>query len=434
MRLEDLAGRPITLLGVGVETLTVLPHLRAAGVGRVTVVEPGTITDAQRGALVAAGVTGGDVVDTVPRTGDVVLRSPGFGRHRTDVEALASSSRIMTTPTGLWLALRGGAGTVVVTGTKGKSTTTTLIRDELARRGVEAHLAGNIGTSAWDLDPHIGGVVVLELSSYHGADLLASGEIAVLTMMSADHLDWHGSTERYQRDKLRVLTTPQANGQPPATLLALDVQSLPTPIAERVTRITAHGDHRARNVALAAAAVNAALEALGRQGVEVGELTESLTANYPSLASRFEPVATINGVTYIDDALASNPTATAAGLESLRPGPVALICGGHDRSVSLAPMLAELSRWPTGSVTVVWLGADADQRRIALASLDAVSSALPTERMSDAVILASLVVEPGATVIFSPMAPTERSEGTWVDRAAAFHRAVALLESDASSN
>ena len=432
MQLAELAGRDVILLGVGKETLTVLPHLRAASVASVVMVEPGPIKPNQFAQLAAGGIDAADVADVVPPTGDIVLRSPGFPRHRDDVEALAAAASLMTTPTGLWIDVRGGARTITVTGTKGKSTTATLIRNGLVRAGVDATLAGNIGTSPWELDPNLADVVVVELSSYHGSDLISAGEITVLTMITTDHVDWHGSADRYRRDKLRILRATQADGSPQVHVFALPGENLPGNLIGTVERIDAHtdgirGDYRHRNVALAAAAVNAELQLLGRTPINTAELREKLASDYPSLPGRFHLVGRHGNVDYIDDSLASNPTATAAALETLAPGPAVLICGGHDRAVPLDPVVDVLTRWPENSLSIVWLGSDEDPRYQVLASLPAIDQRLLARNMEDALIIASLSAPAGSTVLFSPLAPTERSEGTWVDRSTAFRKAFERL-------
>ncbi len=426
MDLAELRDRSVVLLGVGEETLSVLGALRAAGITDLQVVEPGDLRADQAERLRAAGLDPSAVLDALPGQADVVLRSPGFPAHRRDVAALSAAAGLATTPTGLWLAVRGGRRTVVVTGTKGKSTTATLIVEGLRASGVDATLAGNIGTSPWTLDPRTDEVVVVELSSYHGADLLATGEVAVLTLLADDHLDWHGSADQYRRDKLRVLTIDQADGTPPSHRIALASQRLPQRFEHLIDRVDGGSDHQTGNVALAAAAIRAELGLLGVAPPEPATLLATLESSYPNLPSRFEVIAEIAGVRWIDDALASNPSATAAALERLAPGPATLICGGHDRHVSLEPVVRRLDTWPDDALTIVWLG-DADERFRQLAALPAVGIATVVPDLADGVIMASLTVESGGSVVFSPLAPTERSEGTWIDRSRAFHVAVARL-------
>lgn len=432
-RLADLADADVVLLGVGVETLSVLPHLRQVGVARIRVVEAATPTPDQAAVLDAHGVSPTELLRDVPESADVVLRSPGFPRHRPDVDALYETARFGTTPTGLWLATRGSAGTIAVTGTKGKSSTATLIAAGLEHCGVPAFLAGNIGTAAWSHDPHRDGVAVVELSSYQGADLVSTGEVAVLTLLADDHLDWHGSAEAYRHDKLRVLglDLPATGGTAtggPTTALVLADQALPESLANTVTRIAAAGDYQARNVALAVAAVRAELTLRGVAAVpDADALATELTADYPHLQSRFEIVAEIAGVTWIDDALASNPSATAAALERLAPGPAVLLCGGHDRGVSLDPVLGALDDWPAGTIEVIWLGDATDHRIVELAAHRAVRQHFATESMADAVRIAASSAVDGWTVLFSPLAPTERAEGNWSTRSGRFRQAIGRL-------
>jgi len=424
---DVLGGADVVLLGVGVETLTVLPHLHDVEVGRVRVVEAASPTPEQAATLSHHGIDPTALLDEVPERADVVLRSPGFPRHRDDVDAIYASCRLGTTPTGLWLATRGPRRTVVVTGTKGKSTTATLIAAGLEYCGLDSFLAGNIGTAAWRHDPQRDGVAVVELSSYQGADLLTTGEVAVLTLLADDHIDWHGSAAAYRHDKLRILdpsSGDSGDGFPGVVRLALEGQDLPEPLSSAVTRVAAAGDYRARNLALAVAAVRAEAALRGHEAPSVDELTSVLGVHYPDLASRFEVVPSDDGIVWIDDALGSNPSATAAGLERLTPGPAVLIAGGHDRGVSLDPVLDALGHWPAGSLTVVWLGDRADHRVSALAESAAIDRVVPVASMGDAVASAASVAGDGWTVLFSPLAPTERAEGNWSTRSAAFRQAI----------
>ena len=140
---------------------------------------------------------------------EVVVRSPGVSIHRPELRSLREAGVPVTTATALWLAERGGAGVIGVTGTKGKSTTAALACHLIAAAGRPARLAGNIGVAALDLldaDPQQ--VAVVELSSYQIADLAVGPEVAVITNLFREHLDWHGSEETYRAEKLRLLELP----------------------------------------------------------------------------------------------------------------------------------------------------------------------------------------------------------------------------------
>jgi UDP-N-acetylmuramoylalanine--D-glutamate ligase len=245
-------------------------------------------------------------------------------------------------------------------------------------------------------------------------------------LLADDHLDWHGSAAAYRHDKLRILDPDHATAAP-ILRLALDGEDLPPGLASRVTRVAADGDYRHRNTALAVAAVRAELSVRGAAAPDADELTRVLDGHYPDLASRFEVVPTDDGITWIEDALGSNPSATAAALERLAPGPAVLICGGHDRGVALDPVTRALAAWPAGSLAVVWLGAADDHRYTELATQQAAAQAVTAESIDAAVRAAAATATMGSCVLFSPLAPTERSEGNWSTRSAAFRQAIERL-------
>ena len=140
---------------------------------------------------------------------DVVVRSPGVSIHRPELQELRAAGTPVTTATSLWMAEREGRRVIGVTGTKGKSTTAALACHLARAAGRDVELAGNIGRPALDLldaDPEV--LAVVELSSYHLADLETGPEVAVITNLFAEHADWHGSEGAYRADKLRILSLP----------------------------------------------------------------------------------------------------------------------------------------------------------------------------------------------------------------------------------
>src|SRR5690606_6154264 len=111
--------------------------------------------------------------------------------------------------TALWFAARPDARTVCVTGTKGKSTSSALLAHLLRAGGHRTALAGNIGQPLLELIDGEAAYWVVELSSYQTRDVAASGvrpDVALVTNLFPEHLDWHGSQERYVEDKLSLVT------------------------------------------------------------------------------------------------------------------------------------------------------------------------------------------------------------------------------------
>jgi len=101
----------------------------------------------------------------------------------------------------LWFAERFNLTTVCVTGTKGKSTTASLIAHILARLGRRVALVGNIGIPITGIESATADIAVIEVSSYQAADFDGQCDIAVLTSLYPEHIDWHLSVENYYRDQ-----------------------------------------------------------------------------------------------------------------------------------------------------------------------------------------------------------------------------------------
>ena len=211
MRISQLEGRRVALWGWGREGRAAWRAIRAA-----LPALPLTLFCSQDEADEAAAL--GDALLSARTQADaealsafdVVVKSPGISPYR--AEALAASARgtRFIGGTALWFAAHPGARTACVTGTKGKSTTTSLLAHLLRAGGHRTALAGNIGLPllevAEDPAPEFWAI---ELSSYQTGDVAASGvrpEVAIVLNLFPEHLDWHGSEARYVEDKLALVT------------------------------------------------------------------------------------------------------------------------------------------------------------------------------------------------------------------------------------
>lgn len=188
----------VGIWGAGREGLAAARRYLANG-HTVTVVSE---ADAPRPAALPADAVfyGGPAALSHLREADLVVISPGVPRvhpFRAELRDIPQTS-----VTDAWLASHADH-TIGVTGTKGKSTTSTLVHALLTAAGVQARLGGNIGVPLMGLgdspEP-----TVAELSSYQCASITRSPRIAVVTNLFEDHLTWHGSREAYWRDKARI--------------------------------------------------------------------------------------------------------------------------------------------------------------------------------------------------------------------------------------
>ena len=235
---------------------------------------------------------------------------------------------------------------VGITGTNGKSTTTALIHHILKTAGVPTETGGNIGLPILAQDPlPEGGVYVLELSSYQ-IDLTQSldCDVAVLLNITPDHLDRYESFEAYAASKERLLTLQSRDHW---CVISRDTQASFDIYQdewldhrrphERVVTIThddvddqsgwpaLQGPHNAEN----AAAAIAVCKILGLNDQQIGEGLRT----YPGLPHRMERVRESDGVLFINDSKATNPTATAPALTAFEK--IRWICGGQPKTDNL---------------------------------------------------------------------------------------------------
>lgn len=281
----------------------------------------------------------------------LIIKSPGVSRYK-DVFGIARDAGIpVTSNLNLWGAAYGADRTVIaITGTKGKSTTATLVHLMLTRSGVDAGLAGNVGLAPLEIaDRHK--VVVFELSSYQTSDMSFLPDIAALTNLYPEHVDWHGSVERYYRDKLHLIDRDggfavalgaAARGNALVTRALRDPYRLVRDLtaAESAAIDTAVAGSRlkgAHNLDNAILAAQIALAAGGTlEGVVAG------IAAFTPLPHRLEEHS-FGGMIVVNDSISTTPEATKAALAAYRGHRLALIAGGHERQQDYAELASLLA-------------------------------------------------------------------------------------------
>jgi UDP-N-acetylmuramoyl-L-alanine---L-glutamate ligase len=426
----DLAGKRVGIFGYGVEG-------RAAA-SRLHDVAELVIVDDVEGVDETALVTDRGGLDALA-TCDVVLKSPGIPRRREDILELERKGVTVTSALNLWMHDTDLERVVAVTGTKGKSTTTSLITFFLECLGLRAQRLGNIGLPPYDPEVDTSeGWIVLEVSSFQVVDLDVAPRVVVVTSLGEDHVDWHGSLEQYRHDKLSLtraagehvtlvadnVTLHEHEAQIGGTLryVASDTSSL-------ATSLGLIGEHNNSNVALALAAV----AALTGDSVEaIRAAVERRASDFTPLRGRLTFVASegtgTTTIRYIDDGLATSVLPTLAALEVFANDPLVLIAGGFDRGVDYAELAdALIDRVaPTTLVTMGNAGArlsdEVRQRRPALTQHIASS-------MREAVEVARASLDDEGVVLLSPAAPSFDRYHNWEERSDDFTAIVHSLVS-----
>jgi UDP-N-acetylmuramoylalanine--D-glutamate ligase len=318
---------------------------------------------------------------------------------------------------------------VGITGTNGKSTTTALI-DHIARTaGLPSLAGGNIGMPILAQEPLAeGGVYVLELSSYQ-IDLTRTldCDVAVLLNITPDHLDRYDGFEGYAASKARLFAMQSKGhaavigiGDAPSAAIARDLSI--NRRSEDLTKIAPgfcmdqsrwpalQGPHNAQN-ALAAIAACKAL------GIDTGSIDRGIET-FPGLAHRMERIATRNGVLFVNDSKATNPTSVAPALQAFDR--IHWILGGQAKTDDL-----DACRPGFGNVVQAYTIGDAAEMFATLLAPD-----MPVENdgtLEAAVNAAAANARPGETVLLSPACASFDQFANFEARGDAFRAAVAAL-------
>ena len=449
----SVSGQRVVVVGAARSGVAAAHLLIARGASVVLTDTRETIEPADE--LRRAGVVlelGGHRAETL-NSADLIVLSPGVSPRQADV----ATARAAGVPVigEVELASRWLAGRIVaITGTKGKSTTTTLIGLMLAEGGLKAAVGGNIGVplSAQVAASTPDVIHVIEASSFQ----LETTEqfrpwIAVLLNLSADHLDRHESIEEYAAAKGRIFANQQADDfavvnvddapslalartrarlVPLSPSAAIDDGIVVTPevIAHRragvdtplvpVSAVRLLGRHLLTDVAAAAAVAEIA-------GVGPEAMVRAVEG-FTGLEHALEPVSSIQGVGFVNDSKATNIESAARAIESIDQGLVVILGGrfkGGDFGALRAPLVAR-------QASVVAIGEAAPLVTAALATSVPVRDAAS---MDDAVRLGFAMAPPGGTVLLAPACASFDMFVDYAERGRRFKDAVARLAFEVKS-
>lgn len=370
--IDDLKTKSVAVLGIGVSNLPLVETLLARGC-RVTACDRRSMEemgeDGEKLALLGAELRlGEDYLENLDF--DVIFRTPGllpFEKHLAGAEARGS---VITSEMEAFFAVCP-CKIIAVTGSDGKTTTTTIISELLKAAGYTVHLGGNIGRPLFSEVPSMGEAdyAVLELSSFQLHSMKCRPNVAVITNVSPNHLDKHLDYQDYVNAKSAIFT-----GQTPDDLLVLNrgdkqtgdyalnaparlslfsrgmavlngvfsdgacvyyARNGKTEKIMEVSEIKLPGDHNLENYMAAFAATD---------GLVSGGICRQIARTFAGVEHRLEFVRELRGVTYINDSIGTSPTRTAAGLHAMKTKPI-LIAGGYDKHIPFDGLGDEICRY-----------------------------------------------------------------------------------------
>jgi UDP-N-acetylmuramoyl-L-alanine---L-glutamate ligase len=445
VHLQELTGRRVAVWGTGREAIAaaeaIAPH------------RPSRLIAVQDKATFLATDWSGHLAEIAPlftaedahrelASIDVIVRSPIIGQVHPWIVEHRARGGVVTGGTALWMADHASR-TVGITGSKGKSTTTTLIHRLLEGAGRPNTLGGNIGIAALALPESER--YVLELSVYQCADLDDSPRVVALTSLFPEHLDWSGSEEGYYRDKLNLAMHGAGsviyNAQDVRLENELRTQRADLPLIAANHPSSFHvvdgwvllgserlferrlfkpiGRHNEANLCVALAAVAA-------EGVDVlaqrDELAEAV-ASYEPLEQRLTALSDPSGLTFVDDSLSTIPQSAIYAIEAYADRPLTVILGGENRGVDYTPLRAFFEE---RKVAATLIGIP-DSGKLILDSLQGLPGVrtIVAEDLPEAVRLSREHTPAGGVVLLSPAAPSYGRFDNWQHRSRVFREAIA---------
>ena len=361
---------------------------------------------------------------------DIIMRTPGYEYYKPELQAALQAGTKVTSEVELFFELCP-CEIVAVTGSDGKTTTTTLISKMFEAAGRKVFLGGNIGAALLpqlaDVTPEA--VAVVELSSFQLISMRVSPKVAVVTNVTPNHLDHHKDMQEYIDAKRNILlwqvppcravlgfeneisrgmqkdckgeqvwftrlheTDKGAFLRESDDTLCYAENGVVTPILPRA-EVKLRGLHNVENLLAAIAAV------WGRVPVEA---MRQVGSTFTGVEHRIEPVRTLDGVTYYNDSIASSPTRTIAGLRSFNQK-IILIAGGYDKKIPYEPLAPEILAHVK---TLVLMGATGPRIEAAVRACpgfdESALTILHADSMQHAVELARGAAQPGDVVSLSP--------------------------------
>lgn len=481
--LQYIHGRSCEILGLGVSNLPLAKQLHEMGIS-LTVRDKKSPEELGEDALTLMnhGVRffwGNDCFDTL--SADVIFRSPGIRPDSAGLPTATKRGAELTSEMELFLQLTD-ATTFAVTGSDGKTTSTTLtgkfLQAEALRRGnCHAYVGGNIGTPLLDRLPLITekDFAIAELSSFQLMTVKKSPRYSAITNLSPNHLDWHRGMDEYRQAKenivgantVRFVTNAecsdtlaiaqetmrqrQQNGTSlPAIYLFSSKRSsfgelfpngatehdravyekdgwivlsdgeTEEPLLKRAL-IRVPGQHNLENF-MTAIALTA--------GVVDPTVYSSVADEFTGVEHRLEWIRQLDGVDYYNSSIDSSPSRTAAALSALHGRDIVIICGGYDKKIPFEPLAESLCRsvravvltGATGKTIGQVLQAHPDYKE---GNPEAVYEA----DFTSAVLRARSLSRAGGCVLLSPACASFDAFKNFAERGNTFRKIVLSLES-----
>lgn len=445
---QNIKGKKITVIGIGISNLPLIKYLVSLG-ANVTARDMHDkewlgekYTECEK--LGINFVLGEHYLDNI--TDDIIFKTPGM---RYDIPQLIAARERGATVTSEMEAFFDicPAHIIAVTGSDGKTTTTTLIYEMMKKEGYKTWLGGNIGNPVLDNTDKMSkdDWVILELSSFQLHTMKKSPEIGVITNLSPNHLDWHTDYAEYIEAKTNIFThmsrdnviVLNADNADCAALLPLahahvkmfstmkkadvwldeDIIKCKDTEILNIKDIKLPGMHNVENYMAAIAALD---------GLVSKQVIQSIAKEFGGVEHRIELVRALDGVKYYNSSIDSSPNRTINTLKVF-PEKVIMIAGGKDKGIpydELGPAIVEHVK------TLILIGATSDKIYEALQKTGKADTVevIFSKTYEDAVNTAKDKSSGGDVVLLSPASTSFDAFRNFEERGNLFKKLVNELE------
>lgn len=407
MKITDLNGKNICILGFGREGQSIARALeKYAPKSSLTIRDNNeNVTMTNYELRVTNYELGENYLQNLDQF-DVIIASPGIPPF---AELKAQSSKL-TNATQIFIDTASTAGSTIigVTGSKGKSTVSSLIAAILKAAEKDVYLVGNIGMPVLDFLEKAGPdtYFVQEMSSYQLMYITTSPHIAVVTSFFPDHLDYHGSLEDYFAAKKHIASFQQqadhifyAADTDGAKKIAEASPGYKHPYSEHDAPVQIEdtkliGKHNLRNI-------GGAWLVAEHLGVDEPTACQAI-CSFTGLPHRLEHLGIHHGIEWIDDAISTTPESTIAALDAVGDAVETLICGGQDRGYNFKELGKVIDE--TNIKNIILFPDSGDKIRAAVKSKDI--QFIGASDMQQAVSIAKEVTAKGKICLLSTASPS----------------------------
>ncbi|MBC7474941.1 MAG: UDP-N-acetylmuramoyl-L-alanine--D-glutamate ligase [Candidatus Sericytochromatia bacterium] len=434
MRIQELKDKKVAIWGLGSEGWSTLKTIRKKFPALpITVLNDAAFSPEMEMMLTHdpfMSLISSEQVKLSLKDFDIIIKSPGISAYRPEIQEAKSHGVIFISATHLWFQEHQNDKTVCITGTKGKSTTSSLITHLLRNANKRVTLGGNIGTPMLDMldvEPNPD-VWVMELSSYQISDFSGSPSIALLLNLFPEHLDWHLNEQNYYNDKLKIFANQKEDSiailnklDENTAKIALNIKNI-TYFNDEIgfhvkdnciyrkeekiflgSNMTIPGNHNLSNAC-------AALTVVEKLGIDINVCIEALST-FKGLPHRLYPWGIIEQVTYIDDSISTTPQSAIAALETYSGKNITILLGGFDRGLNVD----ELAKYVANNSVFAVITMPDNGKRIAESIKKAIEAPNATNKnlklfevsdLSEAVRIAKEITPKSGVIILSPGAPS----------------------------